>query len=418
MSNAFAKELRIMWSELAADTELKCTLSKLFVQQNKFDMGAEEGERSDDTAYIPKPYRFNVQDGYQSSDADFQDLIDRMVVVYRKGVKRVLFKTEAFQNRDGRITTQGKAALMRDIRNAIDLTCYDTLLMHASQINTSTGKFTFEDAIAMENRMYNAGLGGYSKNALLSNTDYMQVAKVLGANQYDSSRTTTALEKAMLPDLATFTTMRSDYVLKLTGVATPAGFAVDGNQTYIVSTYVTPGDKNSGFKNPNQQVLKVKATDTIDVSGLVGSKISRDGGFAVHPETRSETDNLLTHTIVAVDNVNKTLTIEPPIIGGDSPYANCITDAKADDALTILNQKPCNPSIFWVPEAITIIPGVIMTPDEGMSVATAVTEQGLPMELISEGDFHKGGRKLKGVVYFDVVATDPEFIFAHLSDQS
>lgn len=418
MSNAFAKELRIMWSELAADTDIKCTISNLFVQQNKFDMGTEEGERSNDTAYIPKPYRFNVQDGYESSDADFQDLIDRMIVVTRNGVKRVLFKTEAFQNRDGRITEQGKAALMRDIRNAIDLTCYNELLKHASQINTSSGKFTFQDAIAMENRMYNAGLGGYSKNALLSNTDYMQVANVLGANQYDSSRTTTALEKAMLPDLATFTTMRSDYTLKLDGVTTPAGFAVDGDQTYVVSTYNTPGDKNSGFKNPNQQVLKVKATATVDVSGFVGSKISRDGGFAIDPETRSATDSLLTHTIVAVDNTNKTLTIEPPIIGGDSPYANCSTDAKADDALTILNKNTCNPSIFWIPEAITIVPGVIMTPDEGLSVATAVTEQGLPMELISEGDFHKGGRKLKGVVYFDVVATNPEYIFAHLSNQS
>ena len=418
MSNALAKELRIMWSELAADTDIKCTISNLITQQNKFDMGDQEGERSDDTAYIPKPYRFNVQEGYESTDGDFQDLVDRMIVVTRNGVKRILFKTDAFQNRDGRITIQGKNALMRDIRNAIDLTVYNELMLHASQIQTSDGKFTFQDAIKLENRMFNAGLGGYSKNLLLSNTDYLEVAGVLGANQYDASRTTNALERAMLPDLATFTTMRSDYTLKLGGVATPAGMAVDGDQTYVVSTYNTPGDKNSGFKNPNQQVLKVKATSTIDVSGLKGSKISRAGGFALDPETRSETDDLLTHTVVAVDNVNKTLTIEPPIIGSGSPYANCSTDAKDDDALTILNAKPSNPSIAWIPEAITIVPGNIMTPDEGMSVATAVTENGLPMELISEGDFHKGGRKFKGVVYFDVVATNPEYIFAHLANQA
>lgn len=418
MSNALAKELRILWSELAADTDIKCTISNLISQQNKFDMGDQEGERSDDTAYLPKPYRFNVQDGYESQDSDFQDLIDRMIVITRDGVKRILFKTDAFQNRDGRITEQGKAALMRDIRNAIDLTTYQELMLHASQIATSTGKFTFQDAIEMENRMYNAGLGGYSKNALLSNTDYKEVAGVLGANQYDASRTTNALEKAMLPDLATFTTMRSDYTLKLPGVATPAGFAVDTDQTYVVSTYNTPGDKKSGFKNPNQQILKVKATATVDVSGMKGVKISRDGGYSLDPETRNATDDLLTHTVVAVDNVNKTLTIEPPIIGAGSPYSNCATDAKADDALTILNKTTCNPSLFWIPEAVTIIPGNIMTPDEGMSVAQAVTGQGLPMELISEGDFHKGGRKFKGVVYFDVVVTNPEYVFAHLSGQA
>ena len=418
MSNALAKELRIMWSELAADTNIKCTISNLITQQNEFDMGDQEGERSEDTAYIPKPYRFNVQEGYESTDGDFQDLVDRLIVVTRNGVKRILFKTDAFQNRDGRITIQGKNALMRDIRNAIDLTVYNELMLHASQIQTSDAKFTFQDAIKLENRMFNAGLGGYSKNLLLSNTDYLEVAGVLGANQYDASRTTNALEKAMLPDLATFTTMRSDYTLKLPGVATPESMAVDGNQTYVVSTYNTPGDKNSGFKNPNQQVIKVKATSTIDVSVLKGSKISRDGGFALDPETRSETDDLLTHTIVAVDNVNKTLTIEPPIIGPGSPYANCATDAKDDDALTLLNAKPSNPSIAWIPEAITIVPGNIMTPDEGMSVAQAVTENGLPMELISEGDFHKGGRKFKGVVYFDVVATNPEYIFAHLANQA
>lgn len=420
MSNALAKELRVIWSELAADTDMKCTISNLVSQQNKFDMGDQEGERSGDTAYIPKPYRFNVQNGYESSDSDFQDLIDRMVVITRNGVKRVLFKTDSFQNRDGRITEQGKNALMRDIRNAIDLTVYKELLLHSTQISTSDGKFTFQDAIAMENRMYNAGLGGYAKNALLSNTDYLEVAGVLGSNQYDSERTTTALEKAQIPPLATFDTMRSDYTLKLPAFTTPVGMAVDGDQTYVVSTYNTPGDKNSGFKNPNQQVLKVKATDTIDVSGMVGSKISRDGGFAIDPETRSETDDLLTHSIVAVDNTNKTITIEPPIVGLDdnSPYSNCSTSAKDDDALTILNSKTSNPSIFWIPEAITIVPGNIMTPDEGMSVAQAVTGQGLPMELISEGDFHKGGRKFKGVVYFDVVATCPEYIFAHLSSQA
>ena len=417
MSNELAKELRVMWSELAADTDIKCTISNLITQQNKFDMGDEEGERSDDTAYIPKPYRFNVQDGYESTDGDFQDLVDRMIVVTRNGVKRILFKTDAFQNRDGRITVQGRNALMRDIRNAIDLTVYQEILLHASQIQTSDGKFTFQDAIELENRMFNAGLGGYNKNLLLSNTDYLEVANVLGANQYDSGRTTNALEKAMLPDLATFTTMRSDYTLKLPGVATPAGFAVDGDQTYIVSTYNTPGDKNSGFKNPNQQVLKVKATSTVDVSGMKGCKISRAGGFALDPETRNETDDLLTHAVVAVDNVNKTLTIEPPIVGKGSPYANCSGDAKDDDALTILNKKASNPSIAWIPEAITIVPGNIMTPDEGMSVAQAVTENGLPMELISQGDFHKGGRKFKGVVYFDVVATNPEYIFAHLANQ-
>lgn len=416
MSNEVAKQLRVMWSELAADTDMKCTISNLIVQQNKFDMGDEEGERSDDTAYIPKPYRFNVQDGYESSDSDFQDLIDRMIVITRNGVKRVLFKTDAFQNRDGRITENGKKALMRDIRNAIDLSVYNELLLHASQIQVSDGKFAFEDAIALENRMFNAGLGGYSKNLLLSNTDYMGVANVLGANQYDSSRTTNALEKAMLPNLATFDTMRSDYTLKLDGMTTPSGMAVDGNQTYVVSTYNTPGDKNSGFKNPNQQVLKVKATSTINVSGMKGAKISRANGFAVDPETQSPTESLLTHTVVAVDNTNKTLTIEPPIIGSGS-YANCSTDASDNDVLTILNAKASNPSIAWIPEAITIVPGNIMTPDEGMSVAQAVTENGLPMELISQGDFHKGGRKFKGVIYFDVVATNPEFIFAHLANQ-
>lgn len=418
MSNELAKQLRIVWDEIAADTDINCTISKLIIQQNRFDMGDEDGERSDDTAYLPKPYRFNVQDGYESTDGDFQDLVDRMIVISRNGVKRVLFKTDAFQNRDGRITEQGKMALKRDIRNAIDLTVYNQVLLHSSQVMTSDAAFTFDDAIKMENRMYNAGLGGYSKNALLSNNDYAGVAGVLGANQYDANRTTNALERAMIPNLATFNTMRSDYTLKLKGVATPAGFAVDGDQTYIVSTYNTPGDKSSGFKNPNQQTLKVKATATVNVTGMVGSKISRAGGLALDPETRSETDDLMTHTVVAVDNVNKTLTIEPPIIGAGNAYSNCATDAKDDDELVILNAKDSAPSLFWIPEAVTIVPGNIMTPDDSITVANAITENGIPMELISEGDFHKGGRKFKGVVYFDVVATNPEFMFAHLSNQA
>ena len=417
MSNEFGKDIKVMWAQLAADTNINCVLSKLIATENTFYMGEQDGERSNDTAYIPKPYRFNVQDGYESSDSDFQDLIDQFIVVTRNGVKRILFKTEAFQNRDGRVTEQGKMALMRDIKNALDLTVYETVALHASQVITSDGEFTFQDAIALENAMFNAGLGGYKKNLLLSNTDYAGVASVLGANQYDSKRTTDALERAMLPPLATFSTMRSDYVLNAPHMATPPGFAVDGNQTYVVSTYNTPGDKNSGFKNPNTQVLKVKATSTVDVSGMKGMKISRAGGNSVDPETKSNTGSLLTHTVIAVDNVNKTLTIEPPIISGDSPYKNCTSNANDDDALTIVSAKPCNPSYAWVPEAITIVPGLIQTPDDGLTIAQAATDQGLPMELIQEGDFHKGGRKFKGVLYFDVVATNPEMIFAHYSKQ-
>lgn len=422
MANELSQAIKVAWAEIAAEVDMGCTLSKLIIQQNEFDMGDEEGQRNGDTVYLPKPYRFIAQDGYESTDSDFQDLIDQNIAITRQGKKRVLFKTAAFQNRDGRVTSQGLKAMKKTIRDAIDLTVYEMALLHASQVQTSTGAFEFQDAIDMENLMYNSGLGGYSKNALLSNTDYRGVANVLGANQYDASRTTNALERAMIPDLATFQTMRSDYTLTLPGVTTPAGFAVDGNQAYVVSTYNTPGDPSSGFKNPNQMSLKVKATSTVDVSGMVGCKITRANGFRVDPNTRAEGDTLLTHTVVAVDNSNKILTIEPPIIGLNNAsgpaYANCSADALADEDLVILNEKPCNPSLFWIPEAITIIPGNIETPSAGLEIAQAQTENGIPMELISVGDFDNGGLKHKGVVYFDVVVTQPEFVFCHLSGQS
>ena len=101
MANELAHNLMCtLWDEVAETTSMKMSLSK---RLETYNMG---GDSDDDRAtnatdnsndaggsdreYIPQEYRFETQDGIVSSDADFQDIVDRMIPVNRGKSKRVL----------------------------------------------------------------------------------------------------------------------------------------------------------------------------------------------------------------------------------------------------------------------------------------------------------------------------------------
>ena len=112
------------------------------------------------------------------------------------------------------------------------------MIDEASLFQAKAGaNFAFDDAISAEVLMLNRGLGAYDKKLFLSNTDYSKVAKDLGTNQYNEKGVVLdALTKATIPNLATFDTMRSDYLINLPANVT-AGLVINGNQSHTVATY-------------------------------------------------------------------------------------------------------------------------------------------------------------------------------------
>jgi len=423
MANNFSKtKMATLFEEIAETTSINFTLSKDLDMYN-MEEEAEMGRTADvndtansvgqqDVEWIPQEYRFNVQDGIVSSDADFQDLIDRNIPVYRTKSKRILSRIGTKDLRDPMRREKKARGMARDIANAVDLECYNTMYTQASLIQRSTSNFDFQSAINAETLMLNRGLGGYEKKLFLSNTDYSQVAQTLGQASRETF-TGEAISRARIPDLATFDTMRSDYLLNLTGTTT-ANITVNGNQSHTVATTLA-----SGLYQDNRYMTLNVNTGT-GANFPVNTKFTIAGVNALHPETREDTGELQTFTVVNHDTDGAPV-IAPSIVSAStSPYRNCSAQAADAAAITILNTATSAPSLFYTPESTVIIPGRLPVPADagGVESVEATTENGLPMRMTYWYDPHNEVFNCKTLIYFDVQVIYPWMLGMILSNQT
>ena len=94
MANSFAHDkMCTIWEKAAETTGMNMTLSKDLETYNMSDMADKDrtgdanntnfGSGNGDREYIPQEYRFEVKDGIETTDSDFQAVIDRMIPVNR-----------------------------------------------------------------------------------------------------------------------------------------------------------------------------------------------------------------------------------------------------------------------------------------------------------------------------------------------
>tara|TARA_R110000764_G_scaffold132941_5_gene220872 strand:- start:6850 stop:8124 length:1275 start_codon:yes stop_codon:yes gene_type:complete len=423
MANELAHDLMCtLWDEVAETTSMKMSLSK---DLEVYNMG---GDSNDDRAtsatdnandaagggdreYIPQEYRFETQDGIVSSDSDFQDIVDRMIPVNRRKSKRVLAFIDAKGLRDPQRRKKVMQGFARDIANTVDLTCYQTMINQSTMAVVNSTAFNYQAPIDAEVLMLNYGLGGFDKNLFLSNKDYAQVAKDLGQNQYygKDGVPNDALTKAKLPMLATFDTMRSDYLVNLPA-PTPAALTINGAQEHTVSTY----DANDFYLDNRSMSLLVNLSTTATMP--VGTKFTIDGVNFLHPETREDTGELLTLTVIA--SGTGSVSVQPAIVS-TGPYRNASAAAADTAAVTVLNIAASNPSLFYTPESTVLIPGQLPVPADAANVTSieATTEQGLPMRMTYRYDFHKERYEMKALIFFDVQVVYPNQLGMILSNQ-
>jgi hypothetical protein len=421
MANEFAHDkMCTLWEEVAETTSMKMALSKDLQVYNmggdaNMDRASDSSDNSNDNGadreYIPQDYRFETKDGIVSTPADFEDVIDRMIPVNRDQSKRVLAQIDTKGLRDPQRRKKVVEGFARDLANSIDLFCYQRIIDQSTMVIQNAANFDYQQAIDAEVLMLNYGLGAYDKKLFLSNRDYAQVAKDLGLNQYygRDGLPADALERAKIPPLATFQTMRSDYLLNLAG-NTSAGLTINGAQEHVVETYDT-----NGFYKDNR-FMDLAITGSTPVTMPVGTKFTIDGVNFLHPETRQDSGELLTLTVV--ETGTGTVKVSPAIVA-TGPYRNASTGAGAGAAVNILNIADSAPSLFYTPEAVQLIPGRLPVPaDSGAVVPVeATTEQGLPMRMTYTYDFHNEVFNMKGLVYFDCQVVYPNQTGIILSNQ-
>jgi hypothetical protein len=419
MANEFAHDkMCTLWSEVAETTGMKMALSKDLDVYNmggdaNSDRAADASDNSNDNGsdreYIPQDYRFDVKDGIVSTDADFEDIVDRMIPVNRDKSKRVLARIDAKGLRDPQRRAKVVQGFARDLANAIDVTAYQTMINSATMIQTSTSAFDYQAAIDAEVLMLNYGLGAYEKKLFLANTDYARVAKDLGTASRDIL-VNDAITRAKIPDLATFDTMRSDYLINL-AAPTPAALTVNGAQEHTVATYDA-----QGFYQDNRSMNLLVNLSTASTMP-VGTKFTITGVNFLHPETRTDSGELLTFTVITTGT--GTVEVQPALVT-TGPYRNASAAAGAGVDVTVLNIADSKPSLFYTPESTLLVPGRLPVPNDAGAVVPvdAVTAQGLPMRMTYTYDFHKEVFLMKGLVYFDVQVIMPNQLGMILSNQT
>jgi len=411
MADTWAQDaMATLWEEVVDATDMNSTLSK---DLDTFDFSDLDGEQSDDTTHIPMELRYEVQDGYVSTDGDIQDNIERLIPVNRDKSKRVLTSISSKALRDPRHRAKAAKGMAREIRNAIDITCYGTMINEASLVISSASAFDYADPIDAEVLMLNRGLGGFDKKLFLSNKHYANVAKDLGQNQYygKDGIPSDALTKAKLPMMATFDTMRSDYLINLPANVT-AGLTINGAQSHTVATY----DANDFYLDNRSMTLNI--TGVTDANFPVGTKFTIAGVDALNPETREPTGELQTFTVKALGGAGASV-IQPAIVI-DGPYKNCSAEAGAGAAVSTINIANSNPTLFYTPESTCIVPGRLPVPSDGAGVhaVEGTTEQGLPMRLTYWYDGHKEEFVMKALVFFDVQVVQPSMLGVILDNQT
>jgi len=415
MANSFAKDkMHTLFGEVAETTSMNMTLSKdmdVYDMSDASDMGrtTESDGSGADIEYIPQEYRFTVQDGHVSSGSDFQNLTDRMIPVRRNKSKRILTQISTKDLRDPARLERARKGMAKDIAYAVDTTLYQEMINKSSIVETSATDFDYDLAIDAETTMLNRGLSAYDKKLFLSNTHYRKVAKEL-ANASRDVRVDDALTRAKIPNLATFDTMRSDYLLTL-AASTGTGLTVNGDQSHTVSTYDSAGN----FYEDNRQ-MTLNITGVTAANFPVGTKFTIAGINALNPTTRTDNGELQTFTVLS--STTGSAVISPAIVT-TGRYANCSDIANTGNAVTVLNIASNAPSLFYTPESTVIVPGRLPVAPEAnnVNVIEAVTDNGLPMRMTYEWDFHNEVLNCKTLIYFDTVVLQPDMVGCILDNQ-
>lgn len=430
MANTFGKtQMAVLWDEVASTTDMNRTLSKDLDFYNPSALMEEGRTATDkdvstsdtftnqqDQEWIPQEYRFNVTDGIDSSSTTISDLTDRYIPVRRNRAQHIVATLNTKDLRDPQRRKKKIAGMARELANAVDIFAYQTMIDQASMVVTSTSDFAYTDAIAAENLMLNRGLSGYNKKLFLSNPHYQEVAESLGANQYygaegGKSITADALERAYIPNLATFNTMRSDYITNL-AANTTSGLTVNGAQSHTIAT-----NGSAGFFQDNRS-MTLNITGNTPTNFPIGTKFTIAGVNALNEETRTDNGALQTFTVIGTGT--GTAVIQPAIVISPSPYANCSAQAGAAAAIAILNNVQDAPSLFYTPESTVIVPGILPPPPEdgGVGSVEATTEQGLPMRLTWNYDLDTEVYKCKALIYYDVQVIYPNQLGVILDNQT
>lgn len=403
MANQLTKGLEILFEKYLDGFEAACVVSQ---QASFFFPDQKDMQRGGDVVYRPQDYMMNVTSGLDLSASSPTDLIQRQVPAAYKQPNNILWNLDAKQLRDPlTLEKSGKAAGMR-LAAQIDADVASTAALWAGQTVTGTGVFSWDLGATAEAQLFSVGISpGYSRNLVLNPKDYKDVAKELGFRQYVGGVVETAYEKAKIPDIASFDTMRNDSMANVAASAV-TGLTLGANASY------TPTAMTGDIPTDNRTM-----TITLSATGLkAGDKITIAGVNRVHMQTKADTGDAATFSIISATGT--TAVITPPIIPTGA-YQNVTAQGASGAAVTLLNTTTAPSNVYWADGALELMAGRLAFPtDSGAKVMSATSKQGIPLIMSYFFDHIKGVYTCRFTSLYGVTVLQPEMVGVILANQA
>lgn len=422
MSNQFSKEERVAFEQVLEKFEDELVLSKNVAV---YRTDASMMERANNTIWRPQPYIAQSFDGTDMT-ANFADSTQLSVpsqININKSVPWLMTANDlndALQ--EGRLGDAAKQKLGSDINISIMNTAASSGTLVVKRTTAASG---FDDVAQCEAIMNEQGIPMFNRYLALSTRDYNGMASNLANRPTLQGRAETAYDKAFVGDVSGFETYKLDYANNLTA-ALGVSVTINGANQYYVpkATSTAVGGETSNQDNRYQNLAITVSSGTVKV----GDAFTILDVNALHHITKLSTGQLKTFRITGIvtgAGGTGTIQISPPIIsagGGTSAeiqYKNVDSTPANGAAITFLNTVSARINPFWQKDALEIIPGKFVIPnDSGAAIMKASTSQGFELTMMKQFDIKTRKIFFRIDTFYGVVNKQPEMTGIMLFSQT
>ena len=407
MPNALAKDLELMFENLVEGFDANCVISQ---ECDTSYPDAKSMQRAGDTFYKKQNYHADIVTGLDISASADTDIIERFVPTVFRSPDNVRYQLDAKELRDhDHMKKMGTAAALR-LSAEVDKNIYAAVALRSNIIVKKVGAITWDDGATAEAVMISRGITNADRKMFLNPFDYSVIAKDLGNRAYMGDRNKDAYERSKVPDIAMFSTFRTDNVVNLAAIGTVTGTTVSANPLHTVTAMTgdVPTDNRQGaLVVAGANIANTKNGDCFTIANV----------NAVHMIDKSDTGQPMTFRIISGGGTAN-LQISPKIITS-GPYQNVSTAAIATAPITFLNTvtKPVN--AFWAQGAVCLDYGRLEFPQgTGAQVMTANTKNGVPIVMVAQINAQTGKLFVRATTLYAATVLDPEKAGLILASQS
>lgn len=406
MANQLAKDLELMFDAVIEGYDAACVLS--MAADTSFP-SPQAMQRAGDTFYKKQNYHASTVSGLDVSGATRTDVIDRFVPTVYKAPQNVIYELDAKELRDEAIMRKMGAAAAQSLAAEVETDLYGKCAAQASIFVKKVGAISWDDGATAEALMISRGIKSGDRKLFLNPFNYSTVARDLGNKAYMGNLSTDAYERSKVPDIATFSTYRTDQIANVTTNGTVTGTTASGAQTHTVTAMT--GDLPTDNRYGAFVVAGANIANTVN-----GAAFTIAGVNAVHMISKTDTGQPMTFRVISGAGTAN-LVITPKIIA-TGPYQNVTAGAAGGAAITFLNTatKPAN--VFWAQGAVTLDYGrLAFETGAGQGVMTSTTKQGVPISMVYQANAQTGKLFVRHTTLYAATVLDPEKVGVIVADQ-